>query len=193
MGHFEITWFGILNKFQIKSSVLQCKDLDLYSSTTLLNTYIHRFSAEKSCLGLLFYSLKNMFLHLNDAHLKVKHHTRSLSVLWKWTLCGFICWFQRKLIGHFLPDAIHILSEVHQKFFRVKQPGWGNEALTVSDIKHRQLQCFCAASWLTRTGTETVEVCETLHACVDVSCVSERALMKWPAKYIKRRPIHSAS
>lgn len=109
------------------------------------------------------------------------HHLLRSQILhpvpWKWTV-GLFTGFGA-CVWHFLPDAAHIRSEVHWKFLR---SGRGNEAFTVSD------------TWLTRSRTETVELC----ACVCVRrCTTRvlmfRALTKWPAKYIKRRPIHSAS
>lgn len=91
-------------------------------------------------------------------------------------LVNWLVWeeVERACGGHFLPDATHFLFRSSSKYLRV------NEAFSVSERKHRKLQCFCAAS-------DEVErklwkwVCETLHARVDVSC----ELTKWPAKCIK--------
>lgn len=49
--------------------------------------------------------------------------------------------------------------------------------------------CLCdSAKKRARTWSETVWLCESLHVCVDVSCVGERKLMKWPVKRIKGNP-----
>lgn len=92
------------------------------------------------------------------------------------------------------PPATRALHFIHWMVFRVKEEQIrGNKALTVSERKHRKLQCLFV--WLSKKehtnpigNGGSVWLCESLHVCVDVSCVVKRVLTKWPVKHIKGGP-----
>lgn len=93
------------------------------------------------------------------------------------------------------PPATQALHFIHWTVFKVKEEQIRrNKALSVSERKHRKLQCLFA--WLSkkraherdRKRWKLVIMWELACACVDVSCVGTRALMKWPVKHIKGGP-----
>lgn len=89
---------------------------------------------------------------------------------------------------HFLPKVVLIHPKVHCKFLRAEVK---RRSLCQREKTQEAPVFLCNAYSMTQQqkGHELErKLWEMLHVCVDVLCVSEHVLTKWPAKCIREGP-----